>query len=479
MAQRTAKNSYKSLPGNGGGVAAVTLDRQRRAEQLAARFREVGRKPIVVEFAGVPKAGKTTTLGQLHAFLKRCGFRVETVVERASVCPIRDKKHSNFNVWTACTTLAQLLEKTQIPPRADDPDILILDRGIFDSLCWLRMMEQLSRLKKTDLDAIDSFLRLDDWRKRISAVFVMTASPEDSLERERGYLPVEGAKGSVMNAEVLKKTLATTQQTAERLASEFRLFVIDTSSEEFRGNPQRSAEKVADLTLQVIDEQLQEEILFLPREKLVPLFAGATSIVSEKAAGVIECFARHGEYQPRDKVEARTESVQALPVVVVRNKTGEVLRLRRKEESGANPLHQKLVIWAGGHVRVEDGTNGEAVLHCAVRELHEELRLSVETSELKLLGSIYIPQGERASKHVAIVYEWRAESDDVAVALSNAEFFERRGNSLSGSFVPLDALVSELVSRSKKNRAKTEIWSQEIIREFLAPDSKVIPPRLF
>ncbi|MDI6794689.1 MAG: hypothetical protein QME81_17790, partial [bacterium] len=79
----------------------------------------------MIEFAGVPKAGKTTTLNQLYAFLKRCGFRVEVVVERASVCPIRDKKHANFNVWTACTTLSQILEKTQNPPRENDPHILI------------------------------------------------------------------------------------------------------------------------------------------------------------------------------------------------------------------------------------------------------------------------------------------------------------------------------------------------------------------
>jgi len=116
---------------------------QIRAEKAAERFGNA-RKPIVFEFAGVPKAGKTSTLNTLQAFLKRCGFRVEVVVERASVCPIKDKRHSNFNVWTACTTLVQILEKTQDPPRPEDPHILILDRGLFDSLCWLKLMERLA-----------------------------------------------------------------------------------------------------------------------------------------------------------------------------------------------------------------------------------------------------------------------------------------------------------------------------------------------
>ena len=87
---------------------------QERAEAVAGRFNGA-RKPIIIEFAGVPRAGQTSTLGQIQAFLMRCGFRVEVVIERASVCPIRDKKHANFNIWTACTTLSQILENPQTP----------------------------------------------------------------------------------------------------------------------------------------------------------------------------------------------------------------------------------------------------------------------------------------------------------------------------------------------------------------------------
>ena len=36
------------------------------------------------------------------------------MVERASVCPIRDKKHANFNIWTLCTTLAQILVSSML-----------------------------------------------------------------------------------------------------------------------------------------------------------------------------------------------------------------------------------------------------------------------------------------------------------------------------------------------------------------------------
>lgn len=88
---------------------------QGRAKRAATFFDKRARHPLVIEFAGMPKAGKTTTMSQVYGFFRRCGFRVEVVVERASVCPIKDKKHSNFNVWTATTTLAKILEHTQNP----------------------------------------------------------------------------------------------------------------------------------------------------------------------------------------------------------------------------------------------------------------------------------------------------------------------------------------------------------------------------
>src|SRR5437764_5508804 len=120
---------------------------QVRAESICGRFKNKARRPVVIEFSGSPKAGKTTVVNHISGFLKRCGFRTKIVVERAVVCPIRDKKDSAFNIWTLCHSLAALLEETQEPPAPNEPDILILDRGIFDTTCWLSMLEKLSRLR--------------------------------------------------------------------------------------------------------------------------------------------------------------------------------------------------------------------------------------------------------------------------------------------------------------------------------------------
>ena len=440
-------------------------DLQKRAEAARARFTDA-RKPIVLEFAGVPKAGKTTTLSQIQAFLKRCGFRVEVVVERASVCPIQDKKHFNFNVWTACMTLSQILQKTQTPARPDDPDILILDRGLFDAVCWFAVMERLARIRRAEREQIERFLLMEDWRRRITGVIVMTAAPRVSMEREKGDLPVEGSGGSIMNEDVLQQMLDTTRTTATRLAEQFRIFEIDTSNGS-RGRRQ-TAERVAGIVLDLIEEQLDEHILRLPAEEVETLFQDATWIESKTAERLVATFASKGRFISRDRVESDDSVVQALPVVVVRNRSGSILRLRRRERRYDNPLHEKIVIWAGGHVRKEDDCDGNSIKQCAVRELQEELRLSVEEGELKILGAVWIRAGNRTRgsdktrRHVAVVFEWRAQADDVAIALSATEFFERRGTSLSGTFVSVDNLAAD-IDKGKVSEA----WSVEIARHLL------------
>ncbi len=258
------------------------------------------------------------------------------------------------------------------------------------------------------------------------------------------------------------------QQRAEAAAERF-----DTSRGASAG-PQATAEEVADLVLQLIEEQLEEEILFLPADTVAPLFRTGTWIGKTAAEQLVELFTTKGTFRSRETVESDVTLVQALPVVVVRNRSGDLLRLKRREQRKDNPLHGKIVIWAGGHVRREDGANGPSIGHGAARELQEELRLSVEPGELRILGAVWIRgrDGDRTRRHVAIVHEWRARTDDVAVALSATEFFERRGTSLSGSFVAPHQLATDI-----DDGRICEPWSVEIARHLL-PEGELAGPRL-
>jgi len=93
-----------------------------------------------------------------------------------------------------------------------------------------------------------AILLMEDWRKRISAVILMTASPEDSMARENGDLPVEGGHGSIMNVKWLSEFRAIMLQTCDRLKG-FRVFQVNTSQKEAKDKPKQTAEKWLALSL--------------------------------------------------------------------------------------------------------------------------------------------------------------------------------------------------------------------------------------
>ncbi len=432
---------------------------QCHAEKLAAEFRASKRPAMVIEFAGVPKAGKTSTLNHVYAFLRRCGFRCEVVVERASVCPIRDKKHFNFNIWTACTTLSQLLEKTQNPPREADPDVLFLDRGVFDAICWLSLLEKLDRITREDRKKADDFLLIDDWTARVSGVIAMSTKPKDAMDREQGLLPVEGPGGSIMNPTVLKQMRNVIKERSAELKDRFRIFPVDTSSPRYSDKPKETCETVTQKILNWISESIEEKILSAPKSAF-PSLKDMLVVHTKEAQNLIDTFESQGHFSPRKKVESDLSRIQPLPIVVVRNSSGHVLRLVRKEREESNRLHKKITIWAGGHVRREDGPQGKGSINTsAIRELQEELRIYAPVDGLALLGAVYVSSGTSTRKHMAFVYEWRASTDDVEVTLCNSEFMEKTGTSLKGTFLPPEKIIEESEG--------LEDWSKAILNNLL------------
>ena len=258
---------------------------------------------------------------------------------------------------------------------------------------------------------------------------------------------------------------------AERAAEQFADKARKPLVVEFAGVPK--AGKTT--TLDPVEDQIAENILSCPKEAVTELFGDKNFIGGSQAAELARRFNENSEsdFRPRHEVEEDKSRIQALPVVIVRNKSGGVLRLCRREKKHDNPLHNKIVIWAGGHVHCEDAVNGDPLIHCAIRELAEELRLQIEAPSLRLIGAVYFDNGGKTSRHVGIAYEWRAPTDDVSIVLSRSEFFERRGTSLKGSFSSVDDLIKEIESKTLK-----EPWSVELVRESLAEDAFSSNPRL-
>ena len=126
------------------------------------------KRPIVIEFSGSPKSGKTSCINSLELFLKRNGFTVQVIQERASVCPVTDKQSPMFNYWTACQSLSGLIGILE--NKKNNIDVLILDRGVFDSLCWFEWLVNKKTMEKESRNVTEQFFLLDEFVKPVGKV---------------------------------------------------------------------------------------------------------------------------------------------------------------------------------------------------------------------------------------------------------------------------------------------------------------------
>jgi len=220
-------------------------------EGEAARVKEnlsKRRRPLIVEFSGTPKAGKSTIINVLRLFLARNNINPFVLTERASISPIQDKNHLFFNVWTGCSTLAQMLDAAQDNSAYD---VVIMDRGIFDALVWMRwLQDSQGQLTAEDRAVIQAFFLLPHWRDRIDLLYVMEVSPEESLKREFAG-QVTRKPGKIMNSKTIAQFNDALARTLAEQAAVFgnRLLKVDTTGKE----PMETGYEVVKTTLEALD----------------------------------------------------------------------------------------------------------------------------------------------------------------------------------------------------------------------------------
>jgi thymidylate kinase len=191
----------------------------RRAEGVVANGQRE-KRPWLVEFAGTPRAGKTTVIRSLSTWLTRAGWDVHLVDEQAECCPVPSKDNPHFNIWTTCSTICRIVEA-----RYSSADIVLIDRGIFDALCWLEWYHQrgLPPAEPAVYESVSKFA-ID----LIDLVVVMIVDPAQALRRDSAGQP-RSEPGTIMNARTLEAINHSIGTVAERCGGDFRLESVDTS----------------------------------------------------------------------------------------------------------------------------------------------------------------------------------------------------------------------------------------------------------
>lgn len=425
------------------------------------------RRPIVIEFSGAPKSGKTSCINSLAMFLKRNGFSVKIVQERAGVCPVNDKESPMFNIWTACTSIAGMLGIIENELECQNCDILILDRGIFDAICWLEWMTHKQKIELTQRDAIEKFLLMDELVKKIDIVFSFTVNPEISIAREYATL-LTNKLGRIMNPQVLDEFLTAINETVKTKSRYFhKVFQIDTSDI----NQDAVSKQVTDNTLEALNSLFMERIGFLSSDSDFMKIVQKANVT--KFADVSQCIPPI-EFELRDNVENHPSRIQPVPILVLTDQErAHVLVVKKSSKAAAqdSPEADKLLLYVGGHCRNEDATafDGDDFLSICrftlKREMHEEIdvRLALDDVEPFI---IYSPTSDKSKRHVAICFVKTVDIEQIKPKLNSYELIQNRGTSPSGRFQSIEFIL--------RHENELEDWSSIILKEcFDTPHMKL------
>ncbi|HEY3546618.1 MAG TPA: hypothetical protein VGK17_11065 [Propionicimonas sp.] len=441
---------------------------EREAESVREAKRETRpRRPLIIEFCGSPKSGKSSAITALTIFLKRNGFRVEVLTERASVCPIADKKDWLFNTWTAAAALVDLTPRIASP--SSRVDVVICDRGVFDAVCWFRWLRDEHLLPPDSYGKLVDFVTLPRLRAAIDLVFTFVATPEKSVEREYANL-LTRKRGSIMNESVLAGYRTAIENTVQELGHMFpRVESIDTSAL----TQDEVGKQVTERVLEALLDASQEHVGYLDAAAVRQARPrGKTVFPWGSLGGSI-----HGStlsFAPRTRVESDDGKLQLIPAVVLTNlERTKVLVFRKSERSLTgtdSPERRKTLPYAGGHIRREDafGLPVPEILAVAVgaleREVREELGVTLDLSTDEL-WCIWDDEGgnPRSRRHMALLFVVDTDLDELKVRLDDYEFVQPGGRTQSGTVLK----AVELAADSKN----LEAWGRGVLQAVF----KVLP----
>lgn len=202
---------------------SIYIDELEEKMKQLANLREDGKDILVVEFAGVPNSGKTSTIGALNSFFKDHGFCVSVIEESARKCPLQKDEYP-FNVWCLCRTLSELLRI--LKEKDTKEDLLFIDRGLYDTLIWVEYFYEMGKismeLRTRIRDFIMSFLELED------LVIVFNLETEEVIRREQECL-LSRKQRTIVNEKTIDQYRSCLKKIGDCSMQSTELQCIDTS----------------------------------------------------------------------------------------------------------------------------------------------------------------------------------------------------------------------------------------------------------
>jgi thymidylate kinase/predicted NUDIX family phosphoesterase len=444
-------------------ASTSTADREleQKARDLFPILRRQARRPYIVELAGTPKAGKTTALHVLQRFLKDCGYQVHQMRERAADCPVAMKGHFFFNTWTTTTMLASMIESLE-----SEADVLLLDRGVFDSIVWLELQNLDHQVSPQEREVFRKFVLLDRWRTLTDLTFVLTVAPETALRRENNDLLIPRT-GSIMDPGFLERYNRVLGEAQASVQDQFAFVDIDTTE---HSSPKATTHAIAAALLEHMSRWADPEIAVLPR------------VVAERV------FGNHGiralpdameEVEPalifkrRSDLEKNDEFVGLVSAGVLRHADKMLLLCRAEKHDEKRVTFGRDVLWKGCHIaRTSEGASnlvGTAATALKAR-LKEDFHLGRLESEPIPRFLVWNRSNQRDARHLGVLFDLEIPTYEAAQSLARKVFKRERNRTSLGrnQFIS----PAELQARVDQNDdIELESWSRQMLNHILTPRS--------
>lgn len=136
------------------------------------------KRPIVIEFSGLPNSGKTTLLFNLKEFFKDSKIKTLIVWETAEFLPsVIPSGSIAQNLWITLETIQKNLELKFV----EDFDLILLDRGLYNQLYWSTLYTENESYSVFTRGIINAFSGMYDmWPDYL---YVIDVDVDESLKR--------------------------------------------------------------------------------------------------------------------------------------------------------------------------------------------------------------------------------------------------------------------------------------------------------
>lgn len=395
------------------------------------------RRPLVIEFCGTPKAGKTTTITSLNKFLKRNDFTTTVIGEMAGICPIPSKTDYFFNSWTLFNSMSELLK--QLALGENRTDIILIDRAIFDAICWFKWLS--CNQPKNPYISTEQFatfanflIETDMWIKHIDLVYIFKTSPQEAQKREFAEL-LTNKSGTIMNTAVLESYNISISEVKDLYGKKFRkIEEYDTTNQD----PNFLSYDVTNTILRILHELLTEKIGY---------FFETFSIALKPGINDYEIIQSRILFFGQRNIIENESYIQPIVIAVITDSDRKnVLVLKKNEQKTEkdSPEYNRMLLYLGGHIRQEDRheaneDNIVTIKRALQREIKEELSLTITVGNQEPF-LIYSPVSSKSKKHLAICFIIEMDLENRKFHPTREEFIHKSPNSKSGTIVKVKDL---------------------------------------